>query len=190
MAVSSHSHEEDDAGRRPPHGLQLVIDFVNTRDIDLDSEALASPQALSTWLADHGLAAPPADRRALTASVDVREALRAVLLSHNGGPDAPEALATLERTAERGRLSVVFHGDGSVGTEPRAAGIDGALAALLVPVAQAAADGTWQRVKACPADDCQWAFYDHSRNRSGRWCDMAVCGNRTKVRAYRSKRSD
>ena len=48
----------------------------------------------------------------------------------------------------------------------------------------------WSKsVKACQADDCHWAFYDSSRNRSGRWCDMAVCGNREKVRAYRSKRS-
>jgi len=50
-------------------------------------------------------------------------------------------------------------------------------------------DGTWARVKACVADDCQWAFYDSSRNRSGRWCDMAVCGNREKVRTYRSRQS-
>ena len=90
--------------------------------------------------------------------------------------------------AERGRLSVRFAADGSVELAPRAGGFAGALAALLVPVARAAADGSWQRVKACAADDCQWAFYDRSRNRAGRWCDMAVCGNRTKVRAYRTKR--
>jgi predicted RNA-binding Zn ribbon-like protein len=48
-------------------------------------------------------------------------------------------------------------------------------------------DGSWQRVKACRADDCHWAFYDFSRNRSGTWCDMAVCGNREKVRSYRER---
>jgi predicted RNA-binding Zn ribbon-like protein len=48
-------------------------------------------------------------------------------------------------------------------------------------------DGTWARVKACRAEDCRWAFYDFSRNRSGTWCDMAVCGNRAKVRAYRAR---
>ncbi len=57
------------------------------------------------------------------------------------------------------------------------------------PRLYAALDGTWQRVKACDADDCLEAFYDQSRNRSGRWCDMSLCGNRTKVRAYRSKRT-
>ncbi len=47
-------------------------------------------------------------------------------------------------------------------------------------------DGTWSRLKACR--QCEWAFYDWSKNRSGRWCAMSVCGNRTKVRAYRARR--
>ena len=63
----------------------------------------------------------------------------------------------------------------------------GFLATLLVPVAEASRDGSWQRVKACRAGDCLWAFYDRSRNRSGVWCNMAVCGNRAKVRTYRQR---
>ena len=70
---------------------------------------------------------------------------------------------------------------------PAIPGFAGAMARLLVPVAQAIGDGSWQRVKACRANDCRWAFYDRSRNRSGVWCEMAVCGNRTKVRAYRER---
>jgi len=49
------------------------------------------------------------------------------------------------------------------------------------------ADGTWERLKVCLADDCQWAYYDRSRNRSSVWCDMQVCGNRQKVRAFRAR---
>ena len=49
--------------------------------------------------------------------------------------------------------------------------------------------GAWRRLKACPADDCQWAFYDRSRNRSRTWCKMDVCGNRSKVRTFRERRS-
>jgi predicted RNA-binding Zn ribbon-like protein len=44
-------------------------------------------------------------------------------------------------------------------------------------------------MKACALhDSCEWAFYDWSKNRSGTWCDMAVCGNRAKARAYRERR--
>ena len=58
---------------------------------------------------------------------------------------------------------------------------------MLAIVAASIADGTWERLKACAADDCHWAFYDHTRNRSGRWCSMAVCGNRAKVERFRER---
>jgi predicted RNA-binding Zn ribbon-like protein len=176
-----------------PDDLQLVIDFVNTRDLEEGSDAIDTPQALLGWLREQGLA--DWRTRGLTASdldaaIELREALRSAALAHNGGSAAADAARTFERTARRGDLSVCFEADGAVDMTPRAAGFDGALAKLLVPVVRSSADGTWERVKACRADDCQWAFYDASRNRSGRWCNMAVCGNRTKVRTYRSKRSD
>jgi predicted RNA-binding Zn ribbon-like protein len=62
-----------------------------------------------------------------------------------------------------------------------------ALGRLLAIVHRAVVEGTWQRMKVCPADDCRWAFYDHSKNRSGKWCSMAECGNRMKARAYRAR---
>jgi predicted RNA-binding Zn ribbon-like protein len=49
------------------------------------------------------------------------------------------------------------------------------------------AAGNWNRLKVCSNDACQRAFYDASRNRSGRWCSMATCGNRMKGRAYRQR---
>lgn len=39
---------------QPPAGLDLVIDFVNTRDIDAGTDELASPEQLQTWLAARG----------------------------------------------------------------------------------------------------------------------------------------
>jgi predicted RNA-binding Zn ribbon-like protein len=39
-------------------------------------------------------------------------------------------------------------------------------------------------VRECAADDCAWLFLDESRNRSRRWCDMKVCGNRQKARRH------
>ncbi len=194
MPVSSgqRSHEpgHTPSDRQPPHDLQLVIDFVNTFDAETGIDEIATPGALADWLAGRLGAdpTPPLSAREIEQALRLREALRAVMLAHNGGPAGPVG-AELEDAARRGPLSVCFGTTGAVSFEPRAAGFAGALAWLLVPVATAAADGTWERVKACHAEDCRWAFYDHSRNRAGRWCDMAVCGNRTKVRAYRAKRA-
>ena len=41
------------------------------------------------------------------------------------------------------------------------------------------------RMKICP--NCEWLFVDRSKNKSRAWCDMAVCGNRTKARLHYQK---
>jgi predicted RNA-binding Zn ribbon-like protein len=179
------------AHERLPHRLELVVDFVNTLDRETGADQLAAAAGLSEWLVNRGLLAPQRRSRPaapLHHATALREALRALMLSHNGAPLNPLAGPELEATARRGRLEVRFVADGSSELASDADGFAGALARLLIPVVGAGADGSWKRVKACRADDCQWAFYDHSRNRSGVWCEMAVCGNRTKVRAYRSRR--
>jgi predicted RNA-binding Zn ribbon-like protein len=174
----------------PPHNLQLVIDFVNTLDVEAGEDRTDTPAHLADWLDEQGLRTvdrTPLGAPELEQAIELRESLRGVLVSHSGREETADAARHLEDVAERGQLSVCFGADGAIDIAPRAEGYPGLLARLLVPVAHASMDGTWDRVKACVADDCQWAFYDQSRNRSGRWCDMAVCGNRTKVRTYRSK---
>ena len=177
----------------PPHNLQLVIDFVNTLDVETGEDRTGTPAQLAQWLSEQGLrpgAQPELGAGELEQAIGLRESLRTVLVSHNHRErTAADATRHLEEVAERGRLSVSFGPDGAVEIVPRAEDYAGVLARLLVPVTHAAMDRSWGRVKACVADDCQWAFYDSSRNRSGRWCDMAVCGNREKVRTYRSRQS-
>jgi predicted RNA-binding Zn ribbon-like protein len=184
MPVSSQNEPE------APHGLGLVIDFVNTWEAETDIDEIASPQALAVWLAGRGLLDPGISIREphRERAVRLREALRVLMMRHNGLQSGVDAAAELEAVARRGRLSVRFGFDGSSRLGPDAAGFDGALAQLLIPVIESGSDGSWERVKACRADDCLWAFYDHSRNRAGVWCDMAGCGNRAKVRAYRSRK--
>jgi predicted RNA-binding Zn ribbon-like protein len=68
--------------------------------------------------------------------------------------------------------------------------VNGALGVVLAITARAMVDGSWSRLKVCPGEDCGWAFYDHSRNQTGRWCSMSVCGGRAKARAhYRRRRA-
>jgi predicted RNA-binding Zn ribbon-like protein len=174
-----------------PHGLDLVVDYVNTLDLETGEDAIATPAALAAWLSQHGLLRGRAQRlseREHGEAIHLRDALRALMLANNGGAFDARAGAELERVACAGDLSIHFDRDGGVGVRPGEGGFDGALASLLTPIAAGAADGTWARTKACRADDCHWAFYDRSRNRSGVWCDMAVCGNRQKVRTYRTRR--
>ena len=43
------------------------------------------------------------------------------------------------------------------------------------------------KVRACAASDCGWWFVDDTKNHSRRWCDMKLCGNREKVKRFRSR---
>jgi predicted RNA-binding Zn ribbon-like protein len=174
-----------------PGELEQVRAFVNTFDIEEGREELPTPAALGAWLGERELLDPATkvSRADLTHARQLREALRQVLLSHTTRtPAPPEASATLESAARRGRVRLTFGDDADSVLEAEAAGVDGALGRLLAIVHAARADGTWQRLKACREHGCEWAFYDHTKNRSGTWCNMAVCGNRAKARSYRARR--
>jgi predicted RNA-binding Zn ribbon-like protein len=111
---------------------------------------------------------------------EVREALRALLSAHNGiDADVVGASRTLDAAARRAGMRVGFSDGELEFTSPRHS--------VLAAVAQAMADGSWSRIKACRADDCRWAYVDHSRNHSRQWCDMSICGNRAKARRFRSR---
>lgn len=175
-----------------PGPLDVVRAFVNTHDLEDHSDAISSPSQLSAWLHEHELLddEAAADGAQVARAASLREALRHMLLANGGVPADPEASAAVDEISRLARVGVRFHPDGGSALEPEARGVDGALGRIVAIVAGAMADGTWPRLKACLADDCQWAFYDHTRNHSGRWCNMAVCGNRTKVRAFRARQAE
>lgn len=136
---------------------------------------------------DRDLLGEAAPRRATAADLRRAIELREALGAHHGEPLQAGAAEVLDATARRARLTVRFTDLDVTALEPESGGVDGALGRLLAIVTAAIEDGTWRRLKVCPADDCQWAFYDASRNRSATWCDMRVCGNREKVRGYRER---
>jgi predicted RNA-binding Zn ribbon-like protein len=174
---------------RAPGELETVRDFINTADLmPVLKDDLDSPAALAAWLRERDLLAADAKVSAaeLARARDLREALRGLCWVNAGGELEQGVLERIEAAAQRAGLSVSFGVESAV-LEPRRSGVDGALGELLAIVARSMAAGTWSRLKACGDDDCRWAFWDASRNRSGTWCSMASCGNRAKVRAYRAR---
>jgi len=65
------------------------------------------------------------------------------------------------------------------------------LDSVIWPVVKSAVDlmtsEAIKRVGECADERCGWLFWDSSRNRSRRWCDMSDCGNRAKVRRFYAK---
>jgi predicted RNA-binding Zn ribbon-like protein len=179
-----------DLAQRAPGELETIRAFVNTLDLEEhEPEKLDGPEALSAWLADHKLTKrrPPARPADVRRAHEVREALRKLLLANNGAPVDRDSVELLNRAAARSRLGASFDGNETWSLEPSAGGVDEGIGRLLSIVFRAMSDGTWERLKACGDESCQWAFYDESKNRSGHWCSMAVCGNRAKARAYRER---
>jgi hypothetical protein len=142
-----------------------VVDFLNTFDIEENTDLLTEPARWRRWAAERGLKPDPASEALL-----VRDALRASI----GDPRLP---AAAPRTAVRIELTPggpVHAADNDVG-------------AVLAAAARLVVLDDWRRLKICPADDCLWAFFDQSRNRSRTWCSMSSCGNREKARAWRAR---
>jgi predicted RNA-binding Zn ribbon-like protein len=178
------------ASQPAPGRLETVRAFVNTRDVESAVDALATPADLARWLHEVGLSSSvvPATSSDLQHALAVREALRAALTANHDRAAVPSpALEVLSEAAERAEPALRLDADAVWVAEPRAAGAAGALGALLSIVAGAMADGTWRRLKVCVNDACQWAFYDLSRARSGKWCSMQICGNRAKQQAWRAR---
>jgi predicted RNA-binding Zn ribbon-like protein len=176
--------------RGAPGDLERVRRFVNTRQVRRGTDVLSDTAGMSEWFAHENLA-PPAlrpTRAELGRAIELREALRAVLATHNDGAPTPaDAGRVLDDAARRARLVLRFAEDGGAALVPEAGGVDGALGRLLAIVHNSIAQGTWSRLKACREPTCAWAFYDHTKNHSGAWCSMEACGNRAKARAYRER---
>jgi predicted RNA-binding Zn ribbon-like protein len=169
--------------------LELLERFLNTHENSDEPERFRSPAALEHWMKRHGMAPEASlDAEDLEEAIRFREAVRALLLANNGAPLEARAVETLRAAADDGELRIEIAADGSASAEPACESVGVLYARLLAIVERAQAAGLWERFKACPADDCHWAFFDESKNRSRTWCSMEVCGNRAKTRAYRAKR--
>ncbi len=162
-----------------PGGLALVEALVNTLDVETGRDALDTPEGRAA----HGLA-----ENEVAAARELREALRAACLAHAGhrpaGGSPPTALDGLLAAAP---LLVTVADDGTAALRPAAPGT--LTSRVAEAIAAAVADGTWARLKACEAEDCQWAYYDRSPSGRRRWCSMSVCGARAKMRTYRARRT-
>jgi hypothetical protein len=148
----------------------LVVRFLNTVDVEAGTDVMANLDGWGAWLSDQGLDGcfGPQDLGALERARELRDDLRVLASGEQRG---------------QGRLvdiQVALTAEGTVElSAPTAVGF------LAAAAAKVALERRIDRVKICPADDCRWAFYDASRNRSRQWCSMEVCGNRAKARAHR-----
>jgi predicted RNA-binding Zn ribbon-like protein len=169
-----------------PIPAAVVRDFVNTDDHETGEDALSTTSGLGRYLRAEGLwdGVGTVRRAHLDSALLLRSALRGALEHHHDGLSRPPD----ELRRAFGDVPVALDYAVDRGPVPTAGGTGAAQALARVAVAahECAALGIWDRLKVCSADDCAWAYYDHSKNRSRNWCEYG-CGNKVKTRAYRAR---
>ena len=183
--------ERAERTKRAPEPLSLVQDLLNTRNLMRGYDLLGDADSAKRWLVDSSYGLPeqtiaPEDLEHLRA---LRERLRDVLLTHNLGASTrtEEAASELNDLVGTAALGVAFDSSGKPLLGSSSTGTKGLVEDLLAAAIQASQTGVWRRLKACANEECRWVFYDASKNRSGSWCVMEICGSRAKMRSYRSR---
>jgi predicted RNA-binding Zn ribbon-like protein len=169
-----------------PRPVAVVRDFVNTTDHETGDDDLTSPVDLVRYLRDEGLLTTPstsASEEDLVLALRLRAGLRTALEQNHRGDVGP--VPELEDTLAELPVRLTW-GGAAVDVDARGSEVAAALARIALAAVEAASADLWPRLKICASDECEWAYFDRSKNRSRSWCEYG-CGNRIKTRAYRAR---
>ena len=193
------------------------IDFLNSLAIPVDTavEWIGDGKDYLDWLRQAGLlmsndistinssfSAGELDKIARRAR-ELREWFRDFVKTNKGKPLSPRALTKLKPLNDLLGLDQIFWsivpGTAAPGDESTSPGLfrlrperrwrtpDSLLAPVATEIARVVCYADFSYIKACQGKNCVLTFYDETRRRERRWCSMAICGNRAKQDAYRSR---
>lgn len=191
-------------------GGHVAVDFANTLSgakTDQPSSHLQSYQDLLEWAQQADLIGPigrknlsagspqaqaAAYQEALALNLSLRALFRAAARHEVLPQEALDHLNALVQKTAAWRRIAACDDEGrkvSCGWDFQ----DAAPIAVLGPIVWRAVEllehGPLDRVKECGSDDCGWMFLDTSKNRSRQWCSMQTCGNVSKVRRFRERKT-
>jgi predicted RNA-binding Zn ribbon-like protein len=171
-----------------PGGVALVQDFLNTKAIEDHPDLLADPTSAQSWVT-HAVRAwsttrgddvhPPSLN---PADVTRLRALRATIAGLiTGDVSGSPGIGSVP-------ASFALSDQGEVRLEPAGSSWRWLASALWGEILLSQQTGTWRRLKQCHNPDCRSTFYDRSKNNSGVWHSVKVCGNAANLRASRARR--
>jgi predicted RNA-binding Zn ribbon-like protein len=156
-------------------GPEVVLDAGDLRELRAFRDDLREV----TTRADLHEVTGQADPREMTARAD-GAAPAAEPAAADGEPAAP--------VLHTGAAVLELGSDGSVRLRPEQAGRRALVTLILAALYEGQHTGTSDRLKTCRNPRCRVAFYDRSRNASGVWHSVRVCGNAINLRAHRERR--
>lgn len=208
MAVLSET-EASRAGSLPLIGNELALDFVNTssgRGSPTQREHLVRAPHVVAW-ARHAKVLTPADGDALERAfamdaklaaklmkraLELREAVHAIALALATAREPAAADVDRLRRCHAecvARARLVPGGTTFVWAwDPREAPVEAILGPIALSALTLLTQADLSRIKCCRGEHCGWIFFDTTKNKSRRWCEMEVCGNRAKQRRLQGRR--
>jgi predicted RNA-binding Zn ribbon-like protein len=184
-------------------GGNLALDFTNTvhdRGMAEPGDDVKSAADLVGWAAEARLLRDaetrpprrvPADEARFRRAMALRELLYEIFrrVAKGKKPEA-KALQAFHRIYQNAIRHDEFHLVGNhyrltwpLTTDP----LERVLQEIVRSAAKLLTSEDLTRVRQCAGEACSWLFVDTSRNGLRRWCDMKACGNRAKVRRFRSQ---
>ncbi|QKW49349.1 CGNR zinc finger domain-containing protein [Streptomyces buecherae] len=153
-------------------------------------ERIPTPHRLVDWLAVYGLAVDSCTPAQLDLARELRESIHAAATAAALQDALPaSAVQVINDRSARGRATAVLTPEGErrwrLNPASRVADALGVIAADAISVIAGERDG---RLALCASPTCRAAFFDTSRSRTRRWCDMNTCGNRQKKARFQAGR--
>ena len=189
-------------------GGELALDFANTssgRGSPEWQEHLQAPGDVADW-AGHARVMPPEDAvwlksaaqadpalgdRLLRSALELRDDLNALgveLAERRAAPAAAiDRIRVLHaRCLEKARLAP-FGAHFAWNWRARSSPVEAVLGPISLSALTTLLQADLTRIKQCPGEKCGWLFLDTTKNKSRRWCEMEVCGNRAKQKRLASR---
>lgn len=206
--IGDRSETQSRAGSLPLVGCELAFDLANTasgRGGPQHKEWLEIPEHVVAW-SRHAKVLTQADGESaarllakdpelgpdlLARARELRDVVYRIggAIAEGRAPEAADtrALAAIHAACiARARLAP-FQSNFVWAWSPQ----NGLAEAILGPIALSAltllAQADLSRIKQCSGDHCGWLFFDTTKNKRRRWCEMEVCGNRAKQKAHRAR---
>ena len=144
-------------------------------------ERIPTPQRLVDWLAANGLAVDSCTPAQLDLARELRESIHAAATAAAIQEALPaSAVQVINDSSIRGRAAAILTPEGDRQWRLSSASVEDALSVIAADAISIIAGERDGRMALCASPTCQAAFFDTSRSRTRKWCDMNTCGNRQK----------
>jgi predicted RNA-binding Zn ribbon-like protein len=183
-------------------GGRLCLDFTNTigdrKGSEIIFEKLKTYDDLVAWSVHVGILnrrdaktlEKRGSQRVVKRALRLREAIYRICVAaiKKESPDSAD-LKLLNHEIHEARNHEFIDSSFRIRTKSTDKDLDQILWPVVLSAAELLTTEDLKRLQQCEGENCGWLFVDTSKNHTRQWCDMSDCGNRAKVRKFRSKKS-